>query len=92
MFSYVPQGNMIISGTLRENISLCDSTVSDEDIEKAARAAVIYDFINSLPDKFDTVISERGAGLSEGQIQRIVLRVRYFSMHRLYCLTKQPLL
>lgn len=73
MFSYVPQGNMIISGTLRENISLCDSTVSDEDIEKAAKAAVIYDFINSLPDKFDTVISERGAGLSEGQIQRIAI-------------------
>lgn len=71
MFSYVPQGNMIISGTLRENISLCNSSVPEEDIEKAAKAAVIYDFINSLPDKFDTVISEKGEGLSEGQIQRI---------------------
>lgn len=73
MFAYVPQGNMIISGTIRDNITLCDNTVSDEKIEKAAKAAVIYDFIASLPDKFDTVISERGQGLSEGQIQRIAI-------------------
>lgn len=73
MFAYVPQGNMIISGTIRDNITLCDNTVSDEKIEKAAKAAVIYDFIASLPDKFDTVISERGQGLSEGQVQRIAI-------------------
>lgn len=71
MFSYVPQGNMILSGTIRDNITLCNEEVSDEQIEKAARAAVIYDFIKELPDGFDTVLSERGAGLSEGQVQRI---------------------
>lgn len=71
MFSYVPQGNMILSCTIRENLSLCDPNVSDEQIEKAARAADIYDFIMTLPDKFDTKLSERGAGLSEGQIQRL---------------------
>ncbi|MBQ8741384.1 MAG: ABC transporter ATP-binding protein, partial [Clostridia bacterium] len=48
MFSYVPQGNMIISGTIRDNISLCNSTVNEEDIIKAAKAAVIYDFIKTL--------------------------------------------
>lgn len=73
MFSYVPQGNMIISGTIRDNISLCDSSVTDEQIIKAAKAAVIYDFISTLPDGLDTVISERGQGLSEGQIQRIAI-------------------
>ncbi len=71
MFSYVPQGNMILSCTIRENLSLCDPNVSDKQIEKAARAADIYDFIMTLPDKFDTKLSERGAGLSEGQIQRL---------------------
>ena len=71
MFAYVPQGNMILSGTIRDNITLCDNMVPDEKIEKAAKAAVIYDFIKTLPDGFDTVLSERGAGLSEGQIQRI---------------------
>lgn len=73
MFSYVPQGNMIISGTIRDNITLCDSTVSEDDIIKAAKTAVIYDFIESLPDGLDTVISERGQGLSEGQVQRIAI-------------------
>ena len=71
MFSYVPQGNMILSGTIRDNITLCNENISDEQIEKATRAAVIYDFIQELPDGFDTVLSERGAGLSEGQIQRV---------------------
>ena len=73
MFSYVPQGNMIISGTIRDNITLCDSTVSDEEVIKAAKTAVIYDFIKSLPNGFDTVLSERGQGLSEGQVQRIAI-------------------
>ncbi len=73
MFSYVPQGNMIISGTIRDNISLCDSSVSDEAIINATKTAAIYDFIASLPNGFDTVISERGQGLSEGQVQRIAI-------------------
>lgn len=73
MFSYVPQGNMLISGTIRDNISLCDKSVTDEEIIKAAKTAVIYDFISSLPNGFDTVISERGQGLSEGQVQRIAI-------------------
>ncbi len=73
MFSYVPQGNMLISGTIRDNISLCDKNVSDDDIIKVAKTAVIYDFISSLPDGLDTVISERGQGLSEGQVQRIAI-------------------
>lgn len=73
MFSYVPQGNMIISGTIRDNISLCDSSISDEKIISAAKTAAIYDFIQTLPDRLDTVVSERGQGLSEGQVQRIAI-------------------
>ena len=64
---------MLISGTIRDNITLCDSSISDDDVIKASKTAVIYDFINSLPQGFDTVISERGQGLSEGQIQRIAI-------------------
>lgn len=73
MFSYVPQGNMLISGTIRDNISLCDDSVTDDKIINAAKTAAIYDFISSLPDGLDTIISERGQGLSEGQIQRIAI-------------------
>ncbi len=71
LFAYVPQGNLVLSGSIRENITLCDDTINEEDIIKAAKAAEIYDLIESLPEGFDTVLSERGAGISEGQIQRI---------------------
>ena len=71
LFAYVPQGNMVLSGTVRENITMNNRTVTDEQIERAARAAEIYDYIISLPDGFETHLAERGAGLSEGQIQRI---------------------
>lgn len=71
LFSYVPQGNMILSGTIRENITMCNPDISEEQIIAAARAAAIYDYIETLPDGLDTVLSERGAGLSEGQIQRL---------------------
>lgn len=71
LFAYVPQGNMILSGTVRENITMCNSDIPDEAVEKAAKAAEIYDYIISLPDGFETKLSERGGGLSEGQIQRI---------------------
>ena len=71
LFSYVPQGNMMLSGTIRDNITLCNPDIDEEKIKKAAKAAEIYDYIASLPDGFDTVLSERGAGLSEGQLQRI---------------------
>ncbi|MBR3593232.1 MAG: ABC transporter ATP-binding protein [Clostridia bacterium] len=73
IFSYVPQGDLILSGTIRENITFLSGDVSDEQVENAARQAVIYDFIASLPDGFDTVIGERGLGLSEGQLQRIAI-------------------
>jgi len=71
LFAYVPQGNMVLSGTIRENITMCNDEIPEEEIIKAAKAADIYDLIVSMPDGFETVLSERGGGLSEGQIQRI---------------------
>lgn len=71
LFAYVPQGNMILSGTVYENITMCNPEISAEAVENAARAADIYDYISSLPDGFNTRLTERGGGLSEGQIQRI---------------------
>lgn len=73
LFAYVPQGNMVLSGTIRENMTLCDDSIGDEEIIKAAKVAEIYDIITSLPNGFETELSERGGGLSEGQIQRISL-------------------
>ena len=73
LFAYVPQGNLLLSGSIKENITLCDDSISDDRIIAAAKAAEIYDFILTLPNGFDTLLSERGAGLSEGQIQRIAI-------------------
>ncbi len=73
LFSYVPQGVMVLSGTIRENITFLSGNVTDEQLERAAKQAVIYDFIMSLPKGFDTPIGERGLGLSEGQLQRIAI-------------------
>ena len=73
VFSYVPQGNMIISGSIRDNILICNPNASEEAIIKACQIAEIYDYIKTLPDGLDTVLLERGAGLSEGQLQRIAI-------------------
>lgn len=72
-FSYVPQGNLVLSGTIRENLVFGRTNVKKEEIEQATKAACIWDEIQKLPDGMDTVLMERGIGLSEGQIQRITI-------------------
>ena len=72
LFAYVPQGNMLFSGSLRDNLLfMAHESVSDEQIEAALACACAADFVNALPEKLDTVIGENGVGLSEGQIQRL---------------------
>ena len=73
LFSYVPQGNMLFSGTIRENIAFIKPEATDEQILAAARLSCAEDFIKELPDGLDTVIGEKGHGLSEGQVQRIAV-------------------
>lgn len=72
-FSYVPQGNFLLSGTIRQNITFGCDTVTDEQIWQAAELAAIGDFIRSLPQGLDTLLGERGLGLSDGQLQRIAI-------------------
>lgn len=71
LFAYVPQGNMILSGSIKDNITLCNPDISMNDIITACKAAQIHDYIISLPKGYETVLSERGGGLSEGQVQRL---------------------
>ena len=73
LFSYVPQGNFLLSGTLRENIAFVAPDATDDDIMRAAEIACASGFIGELPEGLDTVISERGGGLSEGQVQRVAI-------------------
>jgi ATP-binding cassette subfamily B protein len=69
---FVFQDSIIFNLTLRENIAFT-KTVKDEDLEKAITTAELKDFVESLPEKLDTIVSERGASLSGGQKQRIML-------------------
>ena len=79
LFSYVPQGNMILSGTISDNITFFDENPDADKIIRAATAAQIIDDINKLPDGFDTVLGEKGHGLSEGQVQRLAIaRALYY--------------
>ena len=71
--SIVLQDSVLFSASLRENIAYGKLTATDAEIETAARAAGIHDFIASLPGGYDTVVGERGATLSGGQRQRIAI-------------------
>jgi ATP-binding cassette subfamily B protein len=69
---FVFQDSIIFNMSIRENIAFSD-TVTDESLEKAIDTAELNDFVNALPEKLGTVVSERGASLSGGQKQRIML-------------------
>ena len=71
-FRYVPQGNSLMSGTVRDNLLLANPSASEEEMKEALHLAVA-DFVLGLPDGLDTVCSEKGSGLSEGQAQRIAI-------------------
>ena len=71
-FAYVPQGNTLLSGTVRENLLYAKEGATDAEMERALRAAAA-DFVLALPEGLGTVCGERGEGLSEGQAQRIAI-------------------
>ena len=71
-FSYIPQGNTLFSGTIRENLLLGDPSATTEQMRQALHLAMA-DFVFDLPNGLDTKCSEQGGGLSEGQAQRIAI-------------------
>ena len=73
LFSYVPQGNSIMAGTIADNMRLVDENATDEQIIEALKTACAWEFIEPHPDGIYAKVGERGAGLSEGQAQRIAI-------------------
>lgn len=71
LFAYVPQGNTLFSGTLRENLMMFTDDASEEDIQAALKAACIEDL--AAEAGLDSEIGERGVGISEGQAQRVAV-------------------
>ena len=81
LFSYVPQGNQLMSGTIREVVTFGNRADMEReaDIRRALTIACAGQFIDDLPEGIDTLLGERGAGLSEGQMQRIAIARAIFS-------------
>lgn len=71
-FVFVPQGNTLMSGTIRYNLQLAHPEATDEELQQVLHIAMA-DFVNELPKGIDTEIGERAGGLSEGQAQRIAI-------------------
>lgn len=71
LFSYVPQGNTMFSGTIAQNMRNVCPEATDEQIERALKLACAWDFVRKLPDGINTEVGERGGGFSEGQSQRL---------------------
>ena len=71
-FVFVPQGNTLMSGTIRYNLQLARPEATDDELQQVLHIAMA-DFVNDLPEGIDTPIGERAGGLSEGQAQRIAI-------------------
>ena len=83
-FAYVPQGNYLMSGTIREAVAFADpdpdsSSIDDDRVREACRIADADSFVEQLPQGYETQLGERGAGLSEGQMQRIAVARALYS-------------
>ena len=73
LFSYAPQGNFLLSGTLRANLTFTNPNATEEEIRAALHASALDEYVATLPKGLETVLLENGAGLSEGQAQRLSL-------------------
>lgn len=81
LFAYVPQGNQLMSGTIREVVTFADRarSANDEEILRTLKIACADAFISELENGIDTLLGERGCGLSEGQMQRVAIARAIFS-------------
>lgn len=80
LFAYVPQGNHLMSGTIRDAITgFCDGDTVDEALLQRSLEIACADFIEELPDGLDAMLGERGVGLSEGQLQRLAIARAIYS-------------
>lgn len=83
LFAYVPQGNQLMSGSIREIVAFGDEEEmqKEEQLKQALQIACADEFVDTLKNGLDTVLGERGSGLSEGQMQRIAIARAIFSGH-----------
>jgi ATP-binding cassette subfamily B protein len=73
LFAYVPQGNLLLSGTLRENLTIVRPDATEAELQQAVYVSAMDEFLPQLMLGLDTPLGENGAGLSEGQAQRLAI-------------------
>lgn len=73
LFSYVPQGNTMLSGTIASNMRMVKQNATDAEIVEALKIACAWEFVEKMPDSINSKIREHGRGLSEGQAQRVAI-------------------
>lgn len=73
LFAYVPQGNLLLSGSLRDNLTIIKPDATEEELRQAVYVSAMDEFLPGLPSGLDTILGESGAGLSEGQAQRLAI-------------------
>ncbi len=83
LFAYVPQGNHLMSGTIREIVAFSDKAAmyDDDRIKNALTIACAWEFVSEMENGVDTLLGERGLGISEGQMQRLSIARALFSDH-----------
>lgn len=81
MFAYVPQGNLLMSGPIWQVVGFADPVekISMERVKEACKTACAQEFIEKLPEQYETELGEHGAGLSEGQMQRLAVARAVYS-------------
>ncbi|MBM6870270.1 ABC transporter ATP-binding protein [Pseudoflavonifractor phocaeensis] len=73
LFSYVPQGNTLLSGTVAENLRMVREDATDEELEEVLKLSCAWEFVSQMPEGLYSRLGERGRGLSEGQAQRLAI-------------------
>lgn len=73
LFAYVPQGNHLFSGSIRENVTMLNPEAEEQAIWQSLQIACADEFVRDLPDGLETFVGEHGSGFSEGQVQRIAI-------------------
>lgn len=73
IFAYVHQDDLLLSGTLRENLTIVNPGASEDALRQAIHVSAMDEFLLQLPQGLDTPLGESGAGLSEGQAQRLAI-------------------
>lgn len=73
LFAYVPQGNLLFSGTIRDNLVVANPDATEDEISEAIFVSAMNEYLEQMPEGLDTVLGENAKGLSEGQAQRLAI-------------------